>query len=138
MIDGPTEVVDLDRTGENRAFVAAFIDDILVNGRVDKLAAYIDGEHYTQHNPRIGDGLSGLGDALEVMAKAGVVMKYDRVHRVLGEGNFVLTVSEGSLGGHATAFYDLFRVAGGVIVEHWDVIERIPARDQWKNDNGKF
>ncbi len=26
----------------------------------------------------------------------------------------------------------------GKIVEHWDVIEAIAYRDQWKNDNGKF
>jgi hypothetical protein len=25
-----------------------------------------------------------------------------------------------------------------VAVEHWDTIETIPPRDQWKNDNGKF
>ena len=72
------------------------------------------------------------------MAKHGVTMKYDKVHRVLGEGNFVLTTSEGSFGGKPTAFYDLFRVEQGKIVEHWDTIETIPARAEWKNPNGKF
>ena len=61
-----------------------------------------------------------------------------RLHRVLAEGNFVLSVSEGSLGGVHTSFYDLFRVAGGKIVEHWDTIEAVPPRSEWKNDNGKF
>ena len=28
-------------------------------------------------------------------------MKYERVHKVLGEGDFVLVVSEGSFGDHA-------------------------------------
>jgi predicted SnoaL-like aldol condensation-catalyzing enzyme len=65
-------------------------------------------------------------------------MKYDRIHAVLGEGNFVLVVSEGHLGGVHNAFYDLFRVEDGKIAEHWDTIEAIPARDAWKNDNGKF
>ena len=65
-------------------------------------------------------------------------MKYDRIHRVLGEGNFVLVVSEGSLAGNHTSFYDLIRVADGKIAEHWDTIETIPAREKWKNDNGKF
>lgn len=92
-----------------------------------------------QHNPAIGDGLPGLGAALAQMAKHGITMKYAKVHRVLGEGNFVLTVSEGSFGGKATSFYDLFRVEGGKIAEHWDAIESIPGRDhQWKNANGKF
>ena len=72
------------------------------------------------------------------MAAQGITMKYDTIHKVLGEGNFVLVMSEGRLGGEPTAFYDLFRVEEGKIVEHWDTIETIPPRDQWKNDNGKF
>jgi predicted SnoaL-like aldol condensation-catalyzing enzyme len=138
MIDGPTTAKDLDKTEANKALVGRFIDDILVNGRVDKLAEYIDGENYAQHNPQIGDGLSGLGTALQALAKQGVTLKYDRTHRVLGEGNFVLAVSEGEFAGRPTAFYDLFRVENGKLVEHWDTLETIPPRDQWKNGNGKF
>ena len=137
MIDGPTEPADHDMTRDNKELVRAFVDDILVNGRMDKLAAYFDGDNYTQHNPQIADGLSGLGAALEEFAKQGIVMKYDRIHRVLGEGNFVLVVSEGSLADQHSSFYDLFRVADGKIAEHWDTIETIPAREEWKNDNGK-
>ena len=138
MVDGPTASEDLGKTASNKALVQAFVDDILVNGRMQKLSTYIDGEKYVQHNPQIGDGLSGLGKALEAMAKAGITMKYDRFHRVLGEGNFVLMVSEGSFGGKPTSFYDLFRVANGKIVEHWDTIETIPPKAEWKNQNGKF
>jgi len=72
------------------------------------------------------------------MTKAGVTMKYERIHRVLGEGNFVLVASEGSLGGKPTSFYDLFRVENGKIAEHWDTIETIAPRSEWKNANGKF
>ena len=68
----------------------------------------------------------------------GTTIKYDRIHRVLAEGNFVLSVSEGSLDGVHSAFYDLFRVADGRLVEHWDTIEAIAPRSEWKNDNGKF
>lgn len=138
MIDGPTEPTDLDKTEANKTLVRTFVDDILVNGRMEKLADYFDGDRYVQHNPQIADGLSGLGAALEAMAKNGVTMKYDRIHRVLGEGNFVLVVSEGSFGGAHTAFFDLFRVDNGKISEHWDTIETIPPKEQWKNDNGKF
>ncbi|MFO1319591.1 MAG: nuclear transport factor 2 family protein [Burkholderiales bacterium] len=138
MVDGPTMATDLDRTAANKALVRAFVDDILVNGRLDRLAAYFDGDRYAQHNPMIADGLSGLGAALEALAKQGITMKYDRIHRVLGEGNFVLVMSEGTFGGRATAFYDLFRVEGDRIAEHWDTLESIPPRSEWKNGNGKF
>jgi hypothetical protein len=65
------------------------------------------------------------------MAKQGITLKYDRVYAVLGEGNFVLVVSEGHLGGRHSSFYDLFRVQNGKIVEHWDTIEPIPTKSEW-------
>jgi predicted SnoaL-like aldol condensation-catalyzing enzyme len=138
MTDGPTDPVDLDKTDANKAFVRSFVDDILVNGRLEKLAGYYDGDKYVQHNPQIADGLSGLGAALKAMAEQGIVMKYERIQRVLGEGNFVLVASEGSFAGKHTAFYDLFRVDNGKIAEHWDTIETIPPNTEWQNKNGKF
>jgi predicted SnoaL-like aldol condensation-catalyzing enzyme len=138
MIDGPVAAADVENTAANKKLVAAFVDDILVNGRLDRLAGYYDGDTYHQHNPQIADGLSGLGAALQAMAKAGVTMKYHTVHKVLGEGNFVLVVSEGEFAGKPSSFYDLFRVANGKIAEHWDTIETIPPRSEWKNTNGKF
>ncbi len=138
MLDGERLATDLSLTEANKTLVRAFVDDILVNGRMDRLAGYFDGDNYIQHNPQIADKLSGLGAALEAMAKQGVTMKYDRVHRVLGEGNFVLVASEGNFAGNHVAFYDLFRVQNNKIAEHWDTIEPIPPRAQWKNNNGKF
>lgn len=138
MIDGATAVTDLDKTAANKALVRSFIDDILVNGRMEKLAGYFDGDNYIQHNPQIGNGLSGLGAALEALAKQGIAIKFDKIHIVLGKGNFVLAVSEGKFGSAPTTYYDLFRVENGKIAEHWDVIETIPPRADWKNPNGKF
>lgn len=65
-------------------------------------------------------------------------MTYTHLHKVLGEGNFVLTISEGTFGGKHVSFYDLFRVENGKIAEHWDVVEPILPKEEWKNNNGKF
>ncbi|MES2355240.1 MAG: nuclear transport factor 2 family protein [Pseudomonadota bacterium] len=138
MTDGPTHSTELEKTDTNKALVRSFVDDILVNGRMAKLSAYFDGDNYVQHNPHIGDKVSGLGTALQAMAKQGITMKYDRIHKVLGEGNFVLVISEGHLAGKHSSFFDLFRVENGKIAEHWDTIETIPAQAEWKNANGKF
>lgn len=138
MIDGAAEIKDLDKTEANKILVRNFVDDILVNGRMEKLAGYFDGDNYIQHNPNIPDQLSGLGATLEALGKQGIFLKYDKIHKVLGEGNFVLVVSEGYFGKDYNAFYDLFRVENGKIAEHWDVIEPIPAKENWKNNNGKF
>lgn len=136
--DGPTEVTDLDKTDANKALVSDFIDTILVEGEMDKIGTYIDGENYIQHNPQIADGLSGLGKALEELGKQGIHMIYTKTHKILGEGNFVLTISEGTFGNQPTSFYDLFRVENGKIVEHWDTIETIMPEAERKNTNGKF
>lgn len=137
-LDGTTVLADLDKTAENKALVSDFVDSILVKGEMDKLTTFIDGENYLQHNTQITDGLSGLAAAFEGMAQQGISMIYTENHIVLGEGNFVLSVSEGTFADAPTSFYDLFRIEGGKIVEHWDVIETIPAQDEWKNSNGKF
>ena len=65
-------------------------------------------------------------------------MKFDTNHAILGEGNFVLSISEKSFAGKASSFYYLFRIENGKIAEHWDIIETIAPKDQWKNTNGKF
>lgn len=137
-IDGPTQVKDLDKTKENKALVANFVDTILVKGEFNKLSSFFDGDNYHQHNTMIADGLSGLGQALEAMAENGIKMVYTTNHKVLGEGNFVLSISEGSFAGKPTSFYDLFRIENGKIIEHWDVMETIIPKEQWKNSNGKF
>jgi predicted SnoaL-like aldol condensation-catalyzing enzyme len=63
---------------------------------------------------------------------------YHRMHLLLGEGNFVLVVSEGTIKNESAAFYDLYRLANDKLVEHWEVFETILARDAWQNSNGKF
>ncbi|WP_205729164.1 nuclear transport factor 2 family protein [Ferrimonas sediminicola] len=65
-------------------------------------------------------------------------MIYTKHHTTLGKGNFVLSVSEGQFLGEHVAFYDLWRLKEGKIVEHWDTIETIPPQELWANPNGKF
>jgi predicted SnoaL-like aldol condensation-catalyzing enzyme len=136
--DGFTEIKDLDKTQANKQLVQNFVQDIHRDGKTDKVTQYISTDTYIQHNPNIRDGLSGLSQALETMARQGITMKYVKIQKVIGEGNFVLTMSEGQLGSKHVAFYDLFRAENGKIVEHWDVIQDIPAKENWKNQNGKF
>lgn len=135
MTDGPTEITDLDKTAENKQLVTNFVTDILVNGKGEKITDYI-GETYNQHNPNVGDGLDGLGAFIGYLSKNNISFFYTKVHRVVAEGNFVFTQSEGDFGGVHTAFYDLFRVDDGLIVEHWDVVQEIPKESA--HQNGMF
>jgi len=137
--DGTTDITDIDKTLENKNIIKGFIDDVLLNHQNDKITTYINPNKYIQHNPAVADGLEGFGEAMKYFAENGLVMEYTKTHKILGEGNFVLAMSEGKFGkGDHTAFYDLFRLENGQIVEHWDVISTIPPKEEWKNNNGKF
>ncbi|MFC3122808.1 nuclear transport factor 2 family protein [Agaribacter flavus] len=135
MTDGPTEITDLDKTDENRTLVTNFVNDILVNGQFDKITNYI-GDVYHQHNPNVGDGLEGLNAFVTYLQENEISFRYTKVHNVVAEGNFVLVQNEGEFGGKPTAFYDLFRVENGLIVEHWDTVQEIPA--EMAHSNGMF
>lgn len=136
--DGPAEATQPDQTEENREVVKAFLYDVMQGHNLDKTLDYFDGDTYIQHNTEIADGVSGLNAALSAMAEQGISMVYDTVHQVLADGNFVLAVSEGTFGDAPTSYYDLWRVEDGKIAEHWDVMETIADKADWKNSNGKF
>ena len=117
-IDGPTEVKDLDKTVENKNLIINMLNDVFMGAAPEKITEYISVDKYDQHNPGVKDGLAGLGEALQSLADAGMPMVYEKNHIVLGEGNFVLAVSEGIFLGEKVSFYDLFRVENGKVVEH--------------------
>lgn len=135
--DGPSEVTDPDKTEANKALAVALIEDVLMGKNPAKITDYISAENYAQHNPMIADGLSGIVAAVEALTAQNNMFQYTKIHKVLGEGNFVLTISEGEWSGQTHAFYDLFRMDGGMIVEHWDVIQPVPT-EGLANTNGMF
>jgi len=137
-IDGPTELKNLDATDDNKLLVKNLIQDVFLGENPEKITDYISTEQYNQHNPAVKDGLAGLSEALSALAEAGMPMVYEKNHIILGEGNFVLSVSEGIFMKEKVAFYDLFRIENGKIVEHWDTIEKIIPDSEAKNSNGKF
>ena len=53
MTDGTTTITDLDKTEANRTLVRNFVDYIFVNGKMERLASYFNGDNYIQHNPQI-------------------------------------------------------------------------------------
>ncbi|KMS75216.1 mucin [Streptomyces viridochromogenes] len=123
--DGAAAVTETDKTDANRALVAEFAEKVLVGADYSVLTDYISTVTYHQHNPDAGDGLDGFGAAVAKWGEQGKHLVYKKVHKVIAEGEFVLTQSEGEFG-VPVAYYDLFRVADGKIVEHWDVVAPIP------------
>lgn len=138
-IDGPAEITDLDKTEANKTKVVEFVTKSLINHDKDMdITQYISPVSYIQHNPDVADGLDGFGAFMKEISQKGITMNYSKIHEVVGEGNFVLTMSEGEFGGQPQSFYDLFRLEKGLIVEHWDVIAPMPGSDAKHNEAGKF
>jgi len=138
MLDGETAITDLNKTELNRDMVATFAQKVLVERRHGLVETFVD-KDLIQHDPESVDGLAALQASLEARLANGMPrIEYQRVHRVLADGNFVLSMSEGRRDGLHSGLYDLFRVAEGKIAEHWNTVSPIAPRSEWKNDNGKF
>ncbi len=137
MTDGSTKIKDHVKTHANKTLVRNLVNDVFVHGKMERLGVYLD-ENFIEHNPQVPDGIAGLRKGLAELAGKGMPLKFDTIHKVLGEGNFVLSICEGRLGEKRCAFYDLHRIENSKVVEHWDTFEEIPPRQRWKNQNGKF
>ena len=126
MVGGTTEANDLDKTESNREVIHNFIQSVFVSKETEKYNEFVDQENYVEHS------------TLMPLSEKAKSMTYSINHRLLAEGSFILSVTEGYQNEIHTSFYDLFRVEDYKIVEHWDTTEKVPPKEQWKNDNGKF
>lgn len=136
--DGWTEVTDLDKTAENKALVIELLEKMFIGGERLDVTQYINPAKYLQHNPDARDGLQGLQELMAANAAKGLKIRYDEIGIVVAEGNFVLTGVAGAQGDTPTAFYDLWRLEDGLIVEHWDVIAPIQTDNLPDGYSGKF
>jgi predicted SnoaL-like aldol condensation-catalyzing enzyme len=135
LVDGATTVTDQSKTEKNKALVKSFVETILIKGEFDKILSYYHRD-IIQHNPFIDNTVDGLIRGIQALQQQGITLQIEKIHRVLGEGNFVLVLSEGKLGGKRTAFFDLFRVENDKVVEHWDVLQEVP--EKIPHTNGMF
>lgn len=138
MVDGPTEVTDLEATEANKKLVTELTNQAFIGGDWDDLDDYVNRDRLLQHDPHIPDGASSVPAAFALLEAAGTPMTYRSLHRVVAEGNYVFTQSEGDCVGKPHAFSSLFRVEDGKIAEHWDVVAELPEPEHVPHDNGLF
>ncbi|WP_299157799.1 hypothetical protein [uncultured Tenacibaculum sp.] len=137
MVDGPTEIEDLDKTEANKEHIRKFVDEILIGRNIENITKYVSTEQYDQHNPKIGDGIEGLLEHIQKNIANNIKSGYKKLHLLVGQGNFVSILSHVIVNDVDFAFIDIFRLKDGLIVEHWDVQEKILPKNQWEN-SGKF
>jgi predicted SnoaL-like aldol condensation-catalyzing enzyme len=134
-VDGPTDIDDREKTEVSRTLVQTYRNFITVQQRYDRIGEFLAGD-YIQHAAGVGDGIERLKARFAAVVKPGALPTL--VPRFyVADRNFVLSVVEAHTD-LPTANFDLFRIAGRKIAEHWEVLSPIPPSDQRKNSNGPF
>jgi predicted SnoaL-like aldol condensation-catalyzing enzyme len=123
---------------ENKKTAVAFYEKALNEGDVETAFRLYGGKYYKQHNPLIEDGKEGVGKFVAWIAE-NHPGAHGEVKRVFADGDYVILHSHwnGLFGGKpGEAVVDIFRLEGGKVVEHWDVIQPIPEKSA--NSNTMF
>jgi predicted SnoaL-like aldol condensation-catalyzing enzyme len=116
----------------------ALVLDVVTSVFIKRDATILErsfGENYIQHNPAVPNGRDAVRG---LIAGLGADFKYEP-GMMSASGDIVMI--HGRYTGWApkpVVAVDIFRVSGGKVVEHWDVMqEEIPAA-QTKNGNAMF
>lgn len=126
-LDGVIEV-DSSQDGEkNAAIVVPFFEEVLMKQQYELIPEYTNGDDFQQHSPDIGNTADAMRDFLIQLKKDNSALVYHKIHRVIADGQFVLTHSEGEIAGERTAYCELWRVdENGKVAELWDAIAGVP------------
>lgn len=132
----PALARDLASEEANRALVLNVYERFFNQHEVEE-AARVIAEDYRQHNPEVPDGKAPFVSFFAGFFEENPQSRA-RVVRSASDGDLVYLHVHSTLGpqDRGQAVMDIFRVSGGKIVEHCDVIQDVPSASA--NDNGMF
>lgn len=120
----------------NKALVIKFYEQFFNKHQVEQ-AARVVADSYIQHNPDVPDGKAPFVDYYTGFFKENPESRARIVRSATSDDLVYLHVhSKNGPDDRGEAVIDIFRVDNGMIVEHWDVIQAVPA--EAANDNTMF
>ena len=127
---------------QNTAVVLAYLDTVFNKHEVEQAFKLYVAPQFRQHNPTIADGNAAAMQALTRYTHELFPEVRQEVKRTVAQGDLVAVHSRyfkhasDRDSGQGQAVVDIYRLEHGKIVEHWDVVQDIPAKSA--NDNSMF
>lgn len=126
-----TQTPAADRTpteAANAEVVVAFYELAFNQHRPTEAARRYIGDRYVQHNPHVPNGAEAFYGYFEGFFRDHPQSRVT-IHRVIADGDLVALhlLSQESPDDPGRAIVDIFRLENGKIVEHFDVIQAVPA-----------
>jgi predicted SnoaL-like aldol condensation-catalyzing enzyme len=123
LFDGPTESSSPELTEVTRAFILKLVNNVFVCRKTEELGLYVS-PNVIQHAPGVEDGVESWMKHLKVSQWFTGDIQYDVVRRLVVEGNFAVSCSQGTVGNEPHHFWDMWRVENGKVAEHWNATKK--------------
>ena len=131
--DGPTQTNPAEDTEKNKAILRDYYQTAHIARDHGDIRRYFAGDLQIRHEPGVRDGVAAFLYDVAILMRHRTI---DEIRLLLGERDFVFVAAMGTVESEPCAYIDLYRLAGGKLVEHWGFPEKLPPRAEWKNNNG--
>jgi len=109
---------------DNRATVEKFADLLYRQKKVAEAFNTYVAKDYVQHSPMLADGTADVIAVLTPMFEN--PQAHFTVRRLIVDGDYAVLMIHVDTAGRRGAVVDIYRLEGGMIVEHWDVGANFP------------